>query len=74
MNRTRNLSQFEKDQRTFNIIFRVAVTVVVIGWIAMIALLIFAGTTAVKAVDQVEQRGLKAVVEEIWCGPNNKCL
>jgi len=67
-------SQFQKDQRMFNIMFRVAVTIVVIGWIAMIAFWIFAGTTAIKAVDQVEQRGLKAVVEEIWCGPNNKCL
>jgi hypothetical protein len=74
MNRTRDLSQFEKDQRTFNIMFRVAFTIIAIGWIAMIALWIFAGTTAVKAVDQVEQHGLKAVVEEIWCGPNNKCL
>jgi hypothetical protein len=67
-------SQFQKDQRMFNIMFRVAVTIVVIGWIAMIAFWIFAGTTAIKAADQVEQRGLKAVVEEIWCGPNNKCL
>jgi hypothetical protein len=67
-------SQFEKDQRTFNIMFRVVATIIVIGWIAMIAFWIFAGTTVVKAADQVEQRGLKAVIEEIWCGPNNKCL
>jgi hypothetical protein len=38
MNRTRDLSQFEKDQRTFNIMFRVAFTIIAIGWIAMIAL------------------------------------
>ena len=52
--------------------FGVAVTSIVVCWIAMIAFWIFAGTTAVKAVDQVEQRGLKAVVEQIWFGPNNK--
>jgi hypothetical protein len=28
----------------------------------------------IKAADQVEQRGLKAVIEQIWFGPNNKCL
>ena len=71
-------SKFDKDfssmERMIKIMFGVAVTVIVIGWIAMIAFWIFAGTTAIKAADQVEQRGLKAVVEEIWCGPNNKCL
>jgi flagellar basal body-associated protein FliL len=71
-------SQFEKDfdftARIIKIMFGVAVTIIVIGWIAMIAFWIFAGTTAVKAADQVEQRDLKAVIEEIWCGPNNKCL
>jgi hypothetical protein len=71
-------SQSEKDfhfmERMIKIMFGVAATIIVIGWIAMIAFWIFAGTTAVKAADQVEQRGLKAVIEEIWCGPNNKCL
>jgi hypothetical protein len=71
-------SQFEKDfdftSRVVKIMFGVAITIIVIGWIAMIAFWIFAGTTAIKAADQVEQRGLKAVIEEIWCGPNNKCL
>jgi plastocyanin domain-containing protein len=67
-------SQFQKEQRTFNIMFKAVVTIIVIGWIAIIAFWIFLGTVAVKAVDQVDQRGLKNVIEEIWCGPNNKCL
>ena len=67
-------SKLDKDQRMFNIMFRTVVTIIAIFWIAIIAFMIFVGTTDVKAVDQVEQRGLKAVVEEIWCGPNNKCL
>jgi hypothetical protein len=71
-------SKFEKDfdstSRIIKVMFGVAITFIVICWIAMIAFWIFAGTTAIKAADQVEQRGLKAVIEEIWCGPNNKCL
>ena len=65
-------SQFEKDQRTFNIMFRVVATIIVIFWITMIAFMIFVGSIAFKAADQVEQRGLKAVIEQIWFGPNNK--
>jgi hypothetical protein len=66
--------EFDSMERVIKIMFGVAVTVIVISWIAIIAFWIFAGTTAVKAADQIEQRGLKAVVEEIWCSPNHKCL
>jgi hypothetical protein len=74
MYRSKLQKDFEFNNRIFKIIFGVAVTVIVIFWIAMISFLIFAGSTAVKASDQIGQRGLKAVIEEIWCGPNNKCL
>jgi heme/copper-type cytochrome/quinol oxidase subunit 2 len=67
-------SKLDKDQRMFNIMFRTVVTIIAIFWIAIIAFMIFVGTTSIKAADQVEQRGLKDAVEEIWCGPNNKCL
>ena len=63
---------FDSMDRMIKIMFGVAVTSIVVCWIAMIAFWIFAGTTAIKAADQVEQRGLKAVVEQIWFGPNNK--
>lgn len=66
--------KFDTMDRMVKVMFGVATTFIVIVWIAIIAFWIFAGTTAIKAADQVEQRGLKAVVEDIWCGPNNKCL
>jgi hypothetical protein len=49
-------------------------TFIVIVWIAIIAFWIFVGTAAFKTAGQVEERGLKAVIEEIWCGSGKKCL
>ena len=66
--------KFDTMDRMVKVMFGVAATFIVVVWIAIIAFWIFAGSTAIKAADQVEQRGLKAIVEEIWCGPNNQCL
>jgi hypothetical protein len=69
-------NKFQKDfdftSRVIKIMFGVVTTFIAIIWIAVIAFWIFAGTIAVKAADQIEQRGLKDVIEQIWFGPNNK--
>jgi hypothetical protein len=71
-------NQFEKDfdftTRWVKIAIGVAFTFIALVWIGIIAFWIFAGSTAIKAADQVEQKGLKAVIEQIWCGPEKKCL
>ena len=58
----------------FKFLFRLTLTFIVIVWIAIIAFWIFVGTAAFKTAGQVEERGLKAVIEEIWCGSGKKCL
>lgn len=66
--------KFHTMDRMVKVIFGVASTFIALIIIAIIAFWIFAGVTAIKAADQVEQNGLKSVIENIWCGPNNKCL
>jgi hypothetical protein len=67
-------SDFHVMDRTFKIMFGVVVGFIAVVFIAVIAFWIFMAATVVKASDQVEQRGLKAVIEEIWCGPEKKCM
>lgn len=73
-----NKSEFDKrfarNQRRFDIMFRVVSVIIGIVFIAVIAGWIFAGTVAYKAVDAVEEQGLKSVIENIWCGKDQKCL
>ena len=67
--------RFQQSQRRFDIMFRVVTTVIALGFVAIVAFWIFAGFVAVKAVGEVEQQGVKGIVEQIWCGNNNpKCL
>lgn len=47
-------------------IFIAFVFIVVIGsWLAM-------GYVAIKATNEIDQRGLKSVLEEVWEGPKEK--
>ena len=67
--------RFERARRQHDIMFRVIMTIIVVTFIAIISFWIFAGTVAVKALGQVEQHGVKGVVEQIWCGKDKpNCL
>jgi len=67
-------TNFDRSQRTFNIMFRIAATMIALTFVGIFLFWAFVGFTAVKAADEVEQKGLKAVIERIWCGPDNHCL
>lgn len=66
---------FRQSQRSFNIMFRIIATIVFLAFIVIIGFWIFAGTMAVKAAGEIEQQGVKSVVEQIWCGKDKPdCL
>lgn len=65
---------FDRSRRRFNIFFTVVSSVIVLMFVAMIAFYVFVGTVAVSVADDVKTDGVRAVIERLWCGPNNKCL
>ena len=67
-------TEFAKANKRFNLIFRIAIGSIAVVFIVTVAFWVLVGTVAVKSADEVEKVGLKAVVERIWCGPDNKCL
>lgn len=60
--------RFRQGQRRFDIMFRIVTTVIALTFVGIVAFWIFAGTMVFKAVGEVDQKGLKGVVEQIWCG------
>ena len=60
--------RFRQSQRRFDIMFRIVSTIIALTFIGIVAFWIFAGTMVVKAADEVDQKGLKGVVQQIWCG------
>ena len=67
-------SDFARSRRRFNIFFTVVSSVIALMFVAMIAFYVFVGTVAVSVADDVKTDGVRAVIERLWCGPNNKCL
>lgn len=67
--------RFEKARRRHDMMFRVVMTLFVIAFITIVCFWIFVGTVAVNTVTQVDQHGIKGVVEQIWCGKDSpNCL
>lgn len=73
-----NFSNFDRDfaqsQRKVNWMFRIAASIIAVSCVATVVFWIFAATVAVKTVDQVDEVGLKTVIENIWCGKGKSCL
>ncbi len=67
--------RFRQRQRRFDIIFRIVATIIALTFIGIVAFWIFVGTVAFKAVDEIDQKGVHGVVQQIWCGKENpNCL
>ena len=68
--RNKPVNDFDKSFNTFNTIFKVvfgiSVIIIVGTWIVM-------GVLAYKTIDAVGERGVKGVVEEVWCGKDTQC-
>ena len=60
--------RFQQSQRRFDIMFRIVATIIALSFVGIVAFWIFAGTVAFKAVGEIEQQGVKGLVEQIWCG------
>lgn len=60
--------RFNQSQRRFDIMFRVVCTIIALTFVGILAFWIFAATIVAKAADDVDQKGLKGVVQQIWCG------
>lgn len=58
----------------FKVLFRIAVGIIITSFLFTLGTLIFMGVVAYKAGDEIQEKGLKSVVERIWCGPDNHCL
>ena len=68
------MNDFDKQRRTFNVMFKAVSAFIIVVFFCIIAAWITVGVYAVKASDQIETRGLKAIVEDVWCGKGSKCL
>lgn len=64
--------RFRQSQRRFDIMFRIIATMIAVVFVAIVAFWIFVGVLAVDAVSEIEQHGVKSVVEHIWCGRDNQ--
>ena len=60
--------EFEKSKKRFTLIWRIVITIFIIGAVAFAAEVAFVGYVAYKAVPTVEQQGLKGVVDSLWYG------
>jgi hypothetical protein len=53
--------------------FRVVTALIVLAFLVIIGFWIVMGTVAYKTVEQVDEKGVKGVVEQIWCGKQKDC-
>ena len=65
-------SEFNDRSRSFNLLFRLVVGFILIAWVAIFAYWIVVGVILVKTADAVNEKGLKTVIETIWCGKEAK--
>lgn len=62
-----NRKEFDRDFKIMGIIFKIMFPIVFVAAFAMIGFQMWLAFKAVQAIDQV---GLKTVVERVWEGPN----
>lgn len=72
-NQTKFDLDFAKSRRNFTIMSRIVTSFIVFVFIAIISFWIFAGVFAVKAVDNVGEKGLRGSLEQLWCGKTPDC-
>ncbi len=69
----KKLNQFEKNDRAVKIINWIVITVFALSLVSAIVFSILIGVVTVKAVDQVDEQGLRGVLEHLWCGKSVDC-
>lgn len=65
--------QFAQSQRRFNVMFRVVTTLIALTFVGVILFWGFAGFLAYKAADGIGEKGVRGVVEQLWCGKSTNC-
>jgi hypothetical protein len=62
-------SQFDKDKARFDMMFKVAMTFIMITFVVILLYWIIVGYLAVKVSSNVDfSQGIKPVIETLWCG------
>lgn len=69
----KKFNQFEKNERAVKIINWIVGTVFALSLVSAIVFSILIGVVTVKAVDQVDEQGLRGVLEQLWCGKSVDC-
>lgn len=72
-NSTNFNTRFNQSQKQFNWMFRIASTIIALGFVAMLAYWSFLGFIAVKSFDAISEIGVKGVAEQIYCGKQADC-
>jgi hypothetical protein len=65
--------EFEKNERAVKIINWIVIAVFALSLVSAIVFSILIGVVTVKAVDQVDEQGLRGVLEQLWCGKSVDC-
>ena len=63
-------SQFQKSNRRFDFMFKFIVAMIILIFIGAIAMMGFQLWIAVEVFTQIQDNGLKSVVDVIWNGAN----
>lgn len=61
-------NRMNQNKSRFKVIFGIASALIVLTFIGIIAFWAFVGTVAFKAADEINQNGVKGVIEDVWCG------
>ena len=64
--------RFKQHQRGFGLIFVASAGLIGLMFVFIIAFYVGYGVIAYKAFNYVEQNGLKAIIERVWEGSENK--
>lgn len=66
--------EFGASRRRFKIMQGFVVALIIIVFVMIMSFWSLVGYTAVEAKSQIKEKGLKTLVERVWCGPIDKCL
>lgn len=69
----KKLNQFEKNERVVKIINWIVITVFALFLVSAIVFSILISVVAGKAVEQVNEQGLRGVLGQLWCGKSADC-
>jgi hypothetical protein len=63
---------FADFDKKFNFLWKFVWVIIFVAFIGSLAWYVFLGFVGVKTIEQVEQRGLKNVIERVWEGPQHE--